>query len=67
MAKKARSRKVVKRELVTRKGVNMLKGEHWKLISPHSLEFAATLVETVNEGRVRLAIFRVPKGWPISN
>jgi hypothetical protein len=66
MSKKARPKKRIKREIVTRKGINMRKGEQWTLISPHSLEFKATLVETVNEGKVRLAIFRVPKGW-ISN
>jgi hypothetical protein len=58
--KKARAKKHVKRVIRTRKGNNMLKGP-WTLISPNSLEFAATLVETINEGRVRLAIFRVPK------
>ncbi|WP_194469040.1 hypothetical protein [Bradyrhizobium sp. CCBAU 51753] len=67
MAKKSRPKKRISREISTRKGVNMLKGQQWTLISPHSLEFTATLVETVNEGRVRLAIFRVPKGWQNSD
>lgn len=62
MAKKVRPKKLVKKEITTRKGVNMLKGQ-WTLISPNLLEFSATLVDTVNEGPVRLAIFRVPKGW----
>ena len=38
----------------------MLKGP-WRLISPHSLEFPATLVDTINIGKLRLAIFSVPK------
>jgi hypothetical protein len=38
----------------------MLKGP-WKLVSPHLLEFPATLVETINIGKTRLAIFSVPK------
>ena len=45
----------------TRMGANMLKGGGWTLISPYKLEFKATLLETVNEGDVRVAIFRVPK------
>ena len=38
----------------------MLKGP-WRLISPHLLEFPATLVDTINIGKTRLAIFSVPK------
>ncbi|HEX3600248.1 MAG TPA: hypothetical protein VHU84_08890 [Lacipirellulaceae bacterium] len=44
----------------TLRGEKMLKGP-WKLVSPHLLEFPATLVETINIGRTRLAIFSVPK------
>jgi hypothetical protein len=46
--------------LRTLRGEKMLKGP-WKLVSPHLLEFPATLVETINIGRTRLAIFSVPK------
>lgn len=59
--KKARTKRHVKREITTRRGAKMLKGQ-WTLISPNWLEFPATLIETVNEDKVRLAIFRVPKG-----
>jgi hypothetical protein len=45
----------------TLRGEKMLKGS-WRLISPHMLEFPATLVDTINIGKTRLAIFRVPKG-----
>jgi hypothetical protein len=38
----------------------MLKGP-WRLVSPHMLEFPATLIDTINIGRTRLAIFSVPK------
>ena len=44
----------------TFKGEKMLKGS-WKLVSPHFLEFPATLIETINIGKTRLAIFSVPK------
>jgi hypothetical protein len=44
----------------TGRGEKMLKGP-WKLVSPHWLEFPATLVETINIGKTRLAIFSVPK------
>jgi hypothetical protein len=44
----------------TARGEKMLKGP-WRLVSPHLLEFPATLVHTINIGKVRLAIFNVPK------
>jgi hypothetical protein len=44
----------------TARGEKMLKGP-WKLVSPHLLEFPATLIETINIGKTRLAIFSVPK------
>jgi hypothetical protein len=44
----------------TWRGEKMLRGP-WRLISPHRLEFPATLVDTINIGRLRLAIFSVPK------
>jgi hypothetical protein len=44
----------------TGRGEKMLKGP-WKLVSPHLLEFPATLIETINIGKTRLAIFSVPK------
>jgi hypothetical protein len=65
MKKSARAMKripgtTVKRGIPTRLGANMLKGQ-WTLISPNFLEFSATLVETVNIGQTRVAIFSVPK------
>jgi hypothetical protein len=44
----------------TVRGEKMLKGP-WRLVSPHMLEFPATLVDTINIGKTRLAIFSVPK------
>ena len=44
----------------TARGEKMLKGP-WKLVSPHLLEFPATLIDTINIGKIRLAIFSVPK------
>jgi hypothetical protein len=44
----------------TGRGEKMLKGP-WKLVSPHLLEFPATLIDTINIGKIRLAIFSVPK------
>ena len=44
----------------TARGEKMLKGP-WRLVSPHMLEFPATLVDTINIGKTRLAIFSVPK------
>ena len=44
----------------TARGEKMLKGP-WRLISPHLLEFPATLIDTINIGKTRLAIFSVPK------
>ena len=46
--------------LRTGRGEKMLKGS-WRLVSPHLLEFPATLLETINIGKIRLAIFSVPK------
>jgi hypothetical protein len=66
MAKKARPKKPrVKGAakiygLHTGRGEKMLKGS-WKLVSPHLLEFPATLIDTINIGKTRLAIFSVPK------
>ena len=42
------------------RGEKMLKGP-WRLLSPHGLEFPATLIDTINIGKTRLAIFSVPK------
>jgi hypothetical protein len=44
----------------TVRGEKMLKGP-WRLVSPHMLEFPATLVNTINIGKTRLAVFSVPK------
>jgi hypothetical protein len=38
----------------TRLEVNLLKGGELKLVSPNHLEFSASLIETVNDGKVRL-------------
>ncbi|RTM10995.1 MAG: hypothetical protein EKK33_23085 [Bradyrhizobiaceae bacterium] len=45
----------------TRLGAKLLKGPGWRLVSPNNLEFPATLLESVNDGSVRVAIFTVPK------
>lgn len=66
MAKKPRQTKsrkkgdAVLRGSSTERGERMLQGP-WRLISPHLLEFPATLIDTINIGKVRLAIFSVPK------
>jgi hypothetical protein len=65
MKKTVRTRKRIpgtteKDGLRARMGVNMLKGK-WTLISPNYLEFEATLLETVNAGNTRIAVFSVPK------
>jgi hypothetical protein len=61
MAKKRRERGLATIYGVkTARGEKMLKGQ-WRLISPHTLEFPATLIETVNIGKTRIAIFSVPK------
>jgi hypothetical protein len=66
MAKKPKAKKprakgtAIIRGLRTGRGEKMLK-DPWKLVSPHLLEFPATLVETINIGKTRLAIFSVPK------
>jgi hypothetical protein len=59
--KKPRARgEAVIHGLHTGRGEKMLKGP-WRLVSPHRLEFPATLVKTINIGKIRLAIFSVPK------
>ena len=64
--KKARPKKprakgaAVVHGIPTARGEKMLKGP-WKLVSPHLLEFPATLIGTINIGKIRLAIFSVPK------
>src|SRR5688572_7942461 len=66
MAKKSQSKKLrakgaaVVDGIRTARGAKMLKGP-WKLVSPHLLEFPATLIDTINIGKTRLAIFSVPK------
>jgi hypothetical protein len=66
MAKKAKAKKprskgaAVVYGVRTSRGEKMLKGP-WKLVSPHLLEFPATLIDTINIGKTRLAIFSVPK------
>lgn len=44
----------------TARGEKMLKGSY-RLVSPYRLEFRGTLLETINIGKIRLAIFSVPK------
>jgi hypothetical protein len=66
MAKKAKAKKPRTKGIAviggyyTGRGEKMLKGP-WRLVSPHMLEFPATLIETINIGKTRLAIFSVPK------
>jgi hypothetical protein len=66
MAKKSSPKKLrakgtaVLHGIRTGRGEKMLKGP-WKLVSPHWLEFPATLIDTINIGKTRLAIFSVPK------
>lgn len=65
MAKKTKPKARAKGETTLRgyrtaRGEKMLKGP-WRLVSPHLLEFPATLVDTINIGKIRLAIFSVPK------
>ena len=36
----------------------------WKLVCPHLLELPTPLIDTVNVGKTRLAIFSVPKRTP---
>jgi hypothetical protein len=46
------------------KGDKMTKGSHWKLVHKGTAGerlFHGTLLETVNHGDVRIAIFSVPK------
>ena len=66
MAKGLTKKKPRKKGLATIYGIRTARGEKmlkglWRLISPHLLEFPATLVDTVNIGKTRLAIFSVPK------
>jgi hypothetical protein len=66
MAKKSKTKKPRAKgeysidDIRTARGEKMLKGS-WRLISPHNLEFPATLSHTINIGKTRLAIFSVPK------
>ena len=66
MAKKLKAKKPRAKGLAvihgyrTGRGEKMLKGP-WRLVSPHMLEFPATLIDPINIGRTRLAIFSVPK------
>jgi hypothetical protein len=66
MKKRAQTKKriagtIVKNDIRTRLGVNLLKRGQWKLVSPNYLEFSATLIQTINIGGTRVAIFSVPK------
>jgi hypothetical protein len=73
MAKESRKKKPRAKGLATIYGLRTARGEKmlkgpWRFISPHMLEFPATLVDTINIGKTRLAIFSVPKRethpWP---
>jgi hypothetical protein len=66
MAKKAKAKKPRAKGVAVAYGVQYVRGEKmlkgpWRLLSPHGLEFPATLVDTINIGKTRLAIFSVPK------
>ena len=50
----------------TRRGVQMRKGSRWLLVSPHKLEFPATLLETIDIDGNRIAVFSVPQRLPRS-
>lgn len=45
------------------KGAKMTRGTKWRLVATAGKKrvFNGTLIETVNKGKVRLAIFSVPK------
>lgn len=45
------------------RGAKMTKGNSWRLAATKGKKrvFAATLLQTINFGKVRLAIFSVPK------
>ena len=47
----------------TRKGIRFTKGVKYKMkpVSGREREFTGTCVDTINVGRLRLAIFRAPK------
>lgn len=70
MAKKARKRRpviarktsVTIRGVPTRRGEKMLNGRY-RLVNVHTKRvFVGTLIDTINRGTLRLAIFSVPKG-----
>jgi len=66
MAKKSKQKKPRAKGLTTIYGIRTARGEKmlkgpWRLVSPHLLEFPATLIDTINIGKTRLAIFSVPK------
>ena len=44
----------------TKRGVQMRSGEGWRLVKGRRV-FLGTLLRTINYGKVRLAIFTVPK------
>ncbi len=46
-----------------KKGERMTKGKGWRIVAVKGRKrvFTATLLETVNAGSVRIAIFSVPK------
>jgi hypothetical protein len=59
MAKKAKVKKPRTKGIAviggyyTGRGEKMLKGP-WRLVSPHMLEFPATLIDTINIGKTRV-------------
>jgi hypothetical protein len=60
-AKKPTTKKrIVGRSIIdgyrTRRGAQMRKGSGWTLISPHGLEFSATLIETIDVDGNRIAL-----------
>ena len=44
-----------------KRGERMTKGTGWRLVKGNKHVFAGTLLETINIGNARLAIFSVPK------
>ena len=60
---KLMARDVIVKGIRAEKGSKMTKGHGWRLATTKGTKrvFVGTLVETINVGRTRLAIFKVPK------
>ena len=60
--KKAAPRRAAKKKMMVKAkpGARMTSGRGWQLVKNGRI-FTGTLIETVNAGDVRVAIFKVPK------